>query len=277
MGRQLKNRSPSGKITLTVEKSEIAMKITDSSLKQWGISMECQYNGRACRIVNSNAPMCTIDDAIWIMLGDIDQPKSYVCKEQDDAVCQLDFSEMGVMYELNEDIDCCRSDISELRIEGKSDEEIASAQTSLDKAQERLRNAITYKSYIYDEILKTENGQLNFRKVGPSETIEISLVSLKTWCKNTFGIEILPSTTIAPTTPIKLTIGNRRKRAILEELAKRGIDPRKLPVYENGRPSIKATIRNVLANREDLFRKGTNISKAFNNTWQEMLNDNKNS
>ena len=59
-----------------------------------------------------------------------------------------------------------------------------------------------------------------------------------------------------------------RMEAILKEIGAEGLDPKDLPAYRNGQPSIKAKIKEkMLQDRPPIV-----TNKTFDNAWQNLLN-----
>lgn len=156
---------------------------------------------------------------------------------------------------------------------------------AVDKCVEKIELAHAYLADIDDELAKGELSALridkeNTRKFGEER---ITIRSLHDWALKKYGLHILTSSKSAtsvedasvpseqPSMNVEVDITKKQsklhlqEKAILEEIAKRGLDAKDLPANEPGKCGVKNEIRTALKDHP-LFNGKTTFDKA----WQRV-------
>ncbi|MFT3962243.1 hypothetical protein [Propionivibrio sp.] len=141
--------------------------------------------------------------------------------------------------------------------------------SQLDSIVEKM---VRYKMAIQQELARS-NSKLKLDPVltGQTGVRHITLPSLDTWARITFGFGILGEDKVTGATNQRSlkqprTKTQQQEAAILEKLRELGFDPMKLPKWQPNAPGAKATARKALGIPSLLFPS----DKAFNKAWGNL-------
>lgn len=219
---------------------------------------------------------CTEEEASAMLLGWMRGVvrKPYVRISNDGSV---DISQLPDLLALpcsaleliQDDRDLSMAKLSEAVVSGDSDKTQRWEEkiSQLDSIVEKM---VRYKMAIQQELARS-NSKLKLDPVLTEQTgvRHITLPSLDTWTRITFGFGILDKITDATNRRglnQPRTKTQQQEAAILEKLRELRFDPMQLPKWQPSAPGAKATVRRALEIPNPLFPS----DKAFNKAWGNL-------
>ena len=230
----------------------------------------------SCGYVKYMATSCTTDEAVKIMLGLLKEPVMWVCEDPRDYEDYPDPT-LSLMEKLDGMIEDALIDCDEALENHCSAEELAVKKAVVAEWREKKKTATAYLRHIVDELAKGASSELRTCQddVNGSGNVQITLRSLRDWSLKNYQIAILDAASakqdgLSTTAQIKRprTKMLDQKDAILDEIKRRGQNPKSLPKHKNNAPGIKSDVKSTLAGNA-LF-----ISpSAFKRAWEDMVGE----
>jgi len=220
----------------------------------------------------------TVDEAVYILLGQIDGPVVFTPVEES-GWAEVDSISFNLRETLEDELDVIAGEYALAKAEQQPADVIAKKYSALQQQEAVIAQANAYLCAIHDELNKGEQSTLKVdRELSNSAYTFITLHSFNEWAKGIGkGILIdLPTGIVEPAISSPSHTGNGTKpppriklreqeEAILAEIKRLDFDPMALPKNLPGIRGVKAAVREALQS-STLFEANT----AFEKAWERL-------